>query len=190
MRAGLSRVEWPTDWIFRSSQISCIWRATAKAVSLGRTRAGARWPEDRQAQARRSPAAPRQWRSLASSQAATAPAIRSPRLRRPANAGRGCGGQWFGACERPARAERQRAWRSASVMGVSPIDLRGGSTPRVTSRNLEHTDRSGVVLETRCRRGESISAAAPLTNNPRGARQLDAGSRHNLVFGGSTGSGP
>ena len=33
MRAGLSRVEWPTDWIFRSSQISCIWRATAKAVS-------------------------------------------------------------------------------------------------------------------------------------------------------------
>ena len=60
-----------------------------------------------------------------------------------------------------------------------------GSTPRVTSRNPEHTDRSGVVLETRCRRGESISAAAPLTNNPRGARQLDAGSRHNLVFGGS-----
>jgi len=156
MRAGLSRVEWPTDWIFRSSQISCIWRATAKAVSLGRTRAGARWPEDRQAQARRSPAAPRQWRSLADYSvmlpANTAPAIRSPRLRRPANAGRGCGGQWFGACERPARAERQRAWRSASVMGVSPIDLRGGSTPRVTSRNPEHTDRSPARRKHQCRR--------------------------------------
>ena len=200
MRAGLSRVEWPTDWIFRSSQISCIWRATAKAVSLGRTRAGARWPEDRQAQARRSPAAPRQWRSLADhsvmlpARRHTAPAIRSPRLRRPANAGRGCGGQWFGACERPARRRHEQRGSGPGARrrsGRVTDRLAGhGSTPRVTSRNPEHTDRSGVVLETRCRRGESISAAAPLTNNPRGARQLDAGSRHNLVFGGSTESGP
>ena len=33
---------------------------------------------------------------------------------------------------------------------------------------------------------ESICGAATLlTNDPRRARQLDAGSRHNLVFGGS-----
>ena len=130
----------------------------------------------------------------ASSQAATAPAIRSPRLRRPANAGRGCGGQWFGACERPARRRHEQRGSGPGARrrsGRVTDRLAGhGSTPRVTSRNLEHTDRSGVVLETRCRRGESISAAAPLTNNPRGARQLDAGSRHNLVFGGFTGSAP
>ena len=122
MRAGLSRVEWPTDWIFRSSQISRLaaFGVPPRRLSVSAEPApGLDGQKIGQAQARRSPAAPRQWRSLADYSvmlpANTAPAIRSPRLRRPANAGRGCGGQWFGACERPARAERQRAWRSASV---------------------------------------------------------------------------
>jgi len=189
MRAGLSRVEWPTDWIFRSSQISCIWRATAKAVSLGRTRAGARWPEDRQAQARRSPAAPRQWRSLAD-YSVMLPARRQLRLQ---YGHLGCGvPPTLGAAAAVNGLARVNDRHAGGTSRACHRSTCGAwfSTPRVTSRNLEHTDRSGVVLETRCRRGESISAAAPLTNNPRGARQLDAGSRHNLVFGGSTGSGP
>ena len=134
MRAGLSRVEWPTDWIFRSSQISCIWRATAKAVSLGRTRAGARWPEDRQAQARRSPAAPRQWRSLAD-YSVMLPARRQLRLQ---YGHLGCGvPPTLGAAAAVnglARVNDRHAGGTSSAagglalgvgQGVSPLDLRG-----------------------------------------------------------------
>ena len=112
--------------------------------------------EARPGRARRLPAEHRRWRRLAGCPAAlparrrTAPVIRSIGRRRHASVGRGRDdrpGRRMRTTGAPAaNAARWRAWRSASVMGLSPIDLRGMVPLRsVTSRNPERTAHRGII---------------------------------------------
>ena len=89
----------------------------------------------------------------------TAPAIRSPRLRRPANAGRGCGGQWFGACERPARRRHEQR-------GRGPGDRRRSG--RVTDRLAGRFHSARDVTKPRAHR--SLAGEAKASVPPRHSR--------------------